>query len=210
MSKKKESIVMWLLSILGLVVISMCVVSGSSYDFEHLSGATDYTGLGSSPVVALFHSKGCPHCTNLMPTWEKFKTQHTNSNFKVLDFEKGEHSDLMSKHNIKGFPTIKLFKNGLDGDSSEYTGDRSLESLNEFASTHENFDSQGEDVKGVDEEDTDEVVEDTEGRENFVSGYSDTEYFNIEQLEESISGVVDVEDNDSGEVEEDPLNTGDQ
>ena len=83
-SFKKNNIVTWLLCVLGLVVILMCAIGGSNYENFDVVGASDYTGLGSAPVVALFHSKGCPHCVNLMPTWGKFKDHHKDGKVKVV------------------------------------------------------------------------------------------------------------------------------
>ena len=93
----------------------MCAIGGSNYENFDVVGASDYTDLGSAPVVTLFHSKGCPHCINLMPTWEKFKQSHKDGEVKVKEFEKDKDSKIMAKHNIKGFPTIRKYPDGLDG-----------------------------------------------------------------------------------------------
>lgn len=205
LSFKKNNIVTWLLCVLGLVVILMCAVGGSNYENFDVVGASDYSDLGSAPVVALFHSKGCPHCVNLMPTWDKFKDHHKDGKVKVVEMEKDKDKDMMSKHKIEGFPTIRMYKEGFDGEHTEYSGDRSLESLNDFVSGKENFALPDQDQDDESEIQTHEARGDIDV-DSFIPGYSDTEYFTIEQLEPQ--GVQGAELNDT--EEEVPLNAGDQ
>jgi hypothetical protein len=165
---KKNDIGMWILCVVGLVVISMCV--SQSCNYEHLSGDVS----DGKPNVNLYHSKGCPHCENFMSTWNKLKKN--NNHVKFNEYEKDKHPDKMN--NIKGFPTIT--KNGI-----EYKGDRSFNSLNDFISNKENF-SEVDDSEVDEEEDETQFAEDEieDKKEEFIPGYSDTEYFTVEQLEE--------------------------
>lgn len=44
------------------------------------------------------------------------------------------HRELGSRFGIKGFPTLKWFPKGVDGDPEDYSGGRDLESLAAFVS----------------------------------------------------------------------------
>ena len=93
----------------------------------------------SEPTIALFHAKWCGHCKRLMPDWLKFEKDYHNQNgISIINLEADEHKELMKKHNITGFPTIKYCPNGIH-DTAEtipYEGSRNLPGLVEF---HEQF-----------------------------------------------------------------------
>ena len=91
-------------------------------------------------TVVLFHADWCGHCKNFVPQWDKLTSSWENqeSDVKIMKVEcvkpneKKEHSEIMEKYNIKGYPTILIFDNG---SHTEYTGDRDIVSISNYLKT---------------------------------------------------------------------------
>jgi thioredoxin-like negative regulator of GroEL len=79
------------------------------------------------PVI-LFHATWCPHCTSLVPLWDSLTPQMRNIVAKKVESKDPD----MAYHNIKSFPTIRAFPQGLDQDYIEYSGDRTPQDLEHF------------------------------------------------------------------------------
>jgi thiol-disulfide isomerase/thioredoxin len=62
-------------------------------------------GLSSGNKLVLFHMKGCPHCVNMMPEWDKFAKLNPGQTAK---HEASDVQELTNKLKITGFPTIML------------------------------------------------------------------------------------------------------
>jgi len=77
-----------------------------------------------------FYAPWCGHCKRLAPTWEDLA--HSNPLFKVAKVDCTIEKDLATRFGVKGFPTIKFFKNG-QTEVIDYKGARTLESFVEFA-----------------------------------------------------------------------------
>jgi protein disulfide-isomerase-like protein len=80
--------------------------------------------------VVLFYADWCGHCKKIKPVWEKAAEKVNKEDKRMImvncgDDKKGD-SDMMSKYNIKGYPTIMIFE---DGEHKEYNGERTLEDL---------------------------------------------------------------------------------
>jgi len=74
-----------------------------------------------------FFAPWCGHCKSMAPTWDQLSSDV--SSFVVADVDATVEKDLAKRFQIKGFPTLKLFK---DGKMYDYNGDRSYDSLRAF------------------------------------------------------------------------------
>lgn len=88
------------------------------------------------PMLILYHMTMCPHCQVLKPTWEKVKRKlKTAKGVNVVEVEFSNLSALPSNlRQIRGFPTIQMIEHSKV--KQEYFGDRSLNSIVDFAMAH--------------------------------------------------------------------------
>ena len=63
------------------------------------------------PVVVMFKSMGCPHCTKMLPVFQETAGEYTdNVKFGVADVSEARES--ATGFGIMGVPTMVLMKNG--------------------------------------------------------------------------------------------------
>mgnify|MGYP001980671703 CR=1 FL=1 len=93
--------------------------------------------ISGNKSAVLFYADWCGHCKKIKPVWDELKRKIDldNNNIKLMKVECGkptekkEHADIMKKYDIKGYPTIITFK---DGVGTEYTGNRDKDSMYEI------------------------------------------------------------------------------
>jgi len=78
-------------------------------------------------LVAMVHATWCPHCTQLLPTWQQIMEEHPNAN--VYDIEQKEFNGALGARigNVSGFPTILSIDEA--GNRNEYSGSRNKEAI---------------------------------------------------------------------------------
>lgn len=94
-------------------------------------------GTHAKPAVVLFYAEWCGHSKNMMPAWEEAsQTLRSYGTVDVIDLEHGRNKDEIQKHNVQGFPTIRLYPEGFPSQNFvEYQGDRSADSIVKFVSS---------------------------------------------------------------------------
>eukprot|EP01025_Chloroclados_australasicus_P026882 TRINITY_DN2669_c0_g2_i2.p1 TRINITY_DN2669_c0_g2~~TRINITY_DN2669_c0_g2_i2.p1 ORF type:complete len:950 (+),score=137.83 TRINITY_DN2669_c0_g2_i2:247-2850(+) len=69
-----------------------------------------------------FYAPWCGHCKNMIPVWNELAAADNGINVAKVDCT--VHKDLASKFEVRGFPTIILFKS--NGEQVKYSGARSI------------------------------------------------------------------------------------
>ena len=89
--------------------------------------AEDFENMGK-PTMVLFYAPWCPHCKSVMGDWAKLKNK-APKHIQIAKVNCDEKPHLASKHQVKGFPTIILFK---DGQKHTFEGPRNLDNFLAF------------------------------------------------------------------------------
>jgi protein disulfide-isomerase-like protein len=97
------------------------------------AGLDALTSTGKSMVM--FHAPWCGHCKAMLPEYKNAVADMAKAcpGLKVVALNGDKVRDALKKHDIKGFPTLKIF---VDGKATEYQGDRSVKSLVDFVKKH--------------------------------------------------------------------------
>ncbi|EDV29030.1 uncharacterized protein TRIADDRAFT_63562 [Trichoplax adhaerens] len=81
--------------------------------------------------LVMFYAPWCGHCQRLHPTWDDVSRELSETEIKVGKLDATKYSDLAQELGIKGFPTIKFFK---DSNSSfDHYGGRTTDAIIGFA-----------------------------------------------------------------------------
>ncbi len=82
-------------------------------------------------VFVKFYAPWCGHCKKLAPIWDQLADKLKDENVVIAKYDAtaNENVDV----NIKGFPTLKYYKNG---NAIDYSGGRDLDSLLKFVGEH--------------------------------------------------------------------------
>lgn len=98
-------------------------VTSSDFD-ETVKNSKDDLGW-----MVKFYAPWCGHCKKLAPTWDQLAAA-ADGQFGVASVDCTSNQALCGDFKIKGYPTLKYFKNKK---IYSYQGARSLEALSEFA-----------------------------------------------------------------------------
>jgi protein disulfide-isomerase-like protein len=129
--KKTNPLSVILVVLFAVVLLSLFFKQvKEGYENEEDDKLTKSVLQSSKPVTVLFYAKWCGHCKDLHPDWNKAAKQANADEKRMLRVNVGddtpEHKQLMKEYNIKGFPTIIIFKDGIP---TEYNGPRNVEAL---------------------------------------------------------------------------------
>jgi len=88
--------------------------------------------------LLFFYADWCPHCKVAKPEWEKLKKENEGVHINGYDLVYTEYNcdnptpdvdDLIRKYNIKGYPTVKLVK---DGEVIDYDAKPTASTMKQF------------------------------------------------------------------------------
>ena len=84
------------------------------------------------PAVVCFHADWCGHCQQLKPEWDSMvkNLKKKNLNGLLARIEEKNLDKAQCDKDIKGYPTIRVFKNGEKDE--DYSGTRESKELTEF------------------------------------------------------------------------------
>jgi len=117
-----------ILSIMLLAVVSQAADVAVEDDVYVLTDANfDEVIKSTENVLVEFYAPWCGHCKKLTPEYAKAAGSVKDlTNLKLAKVDATEAKDLAAKFQIKGFPTLKFFKNG---NPSDYQGGRTADAI---------------------------------------------------------------------------------
>ncbi|CAL9114412.1 unnamed protein product [Musa textilis] len=86
-------------------------------------------------IVVEFYAPWCGHCKKLAPEYEKAALVLSENDPPIalakIDCNENVNKEIASKYEIRGFPTLKIFRNGGEG-VQEYKGPREADGIVEY------------------------------------------------------------------------------
>ncbi|TKY85987.1 hypothetical protein EX895_004812 [Sporisorium graminicola] len=113
----------------GLATAATFVAAEASSSSDVLVlGTSNFTeNVQNEPLVLVeFYAPWCGHCKALAPEYEKASTELLADKIKLAKVDCTEENALCAEHNVEGFPTLKVFRNG---SPSDYNGNRKADGI---------------------------------------------------------------------------------
>ncbi|KAL0228780.1 hypothetical protein GEMRC1_013400 [Eukaryota sp. GEM-RC1] len=107
--------------LLSLSLASLTTLTSSNYD-DVLSS--------HKFVLVKYYAQWCGHCKSLAPIYEQLAETMASPDLVIAEIDEAGSKNIMKKEQIKGYPTIKLFRDGKE--VKKYSGPRDLDSLTKF------------------------------------------------------------------------------
>lgn len=125
--------------LLALLLVGLvCVSAHAGHDHSHgddhdhdddvlvLTAANfDETVAAHEVLLIEFYAPWCGHCKKLAPEYSKAAHElHGKASIAKMDCTDGDNNDVCSQYGVKGFPTLKLFRNEDAANPTDYAGAR--------------------------------------------------------------------------------------
>ncbi|KAI8826628.1 uncharacterized protein EV422DRAFT_510902 [Fimicolochytrium jonesii] len=92
----------------------------------HVLTKDNFDSIAEKPLSLIeFYAPWCGHCKSLAPEYEKAATE-LKASLPLAKVDCTEQTELCEKHDIKGYPTLKVFREGVP---SEYKGQRKADGI---------------------------------------------------------------------------------
>ena len=117
------------LSIALICQAALCSADEESDDVVVLDSNNFDEFITSKPLALVeFYAPWCGHCKTLEPKWSiaAHRAKQLASPVPLAKVDATMNSDLSDRYDVNGYPTIKLFRNGI---AEEYTGPRDPSSI---------------------------------------------------------------------------------
>ena len=82
----------------------------------------------------MFYAPWCPHCTNLIGTWDELCHRKNSNKFRMARINADYYSNIGKSHNVRSYPSLKIYKNG--NFVQDYQGQRNIKSMEEFINNY--------------------------------------------------------------------------
>tara|TARA_Y100000385_G_C12675885_1_gene459943 strand:+ start:133 stop:543 length:411 start_codon:yes stop_codon:yes gene_type:complete len=120
LTKMQLIVIVCVLVLIGCKVLHLCCSKTETF--------TDNSD-NNQGVFRMFHVNWCGHCKEAKPEFIKFTENNPDINTEMIDAEDTANADVVAAHDIDGYPTFILTKNGTD---TVYKGERTEAGFKDF------------------------------------------------------------------------------
>ncbi|KAG6860234.1 hypothetical protein C0995_013840 [Termitomyces sp. Mi166 len=112
---------------LSLLALASLVLGEATSDVLKLTSADfDDTVKNHELILVEFFAPWCGHCKALAPHYEEAATALKEKNISLANVDCVDQADLCQAHEVQGYPTLKVYKNGVPAD---YHGPRKADGI---------------------------------------------------------------------------------
>ncbi len=110
-------------SFASIILFATVATVASAHDIDSSMGTR----------LVKFYAPWCGYCTKFAPAYQEVAEHFANSNVQIDKVNCDENRDFCAKHDVDGYPTVKLYHND---QVYHYPGSRTKEGLVEFIMNH--------------------------------------------------------------------------